>query len=880
MLDYENSLRKRLYRDYPFAVLHRVPVFRPDMPELWSKAFEIDFLMHFHSGMEDLLIVIECKDQKLVGSKNGAPPEAYGEWLARYPNANGQTEFKNVKSKQLDNHLRAVASYLTAYNPRNRFRFEGWVIASSAFEPWLVDDRRPKMVFRLLQEDAAFEELKRLAATYQCLRIEQSPTLTTLQHGLPLPSLGHPEIRNAIDYVARCRTNLDLQLFRAFALYKRHTAINGSAGMGKSVLLAYALFVLATNKCVDISTQDPESPIQLVDFDLQANELDLPPLEYRVISVFAQKPKQIEMLQRQWEYFLESFGELNGLAALNFKKPHFAVWEGEVDSDCNILLIDEAHDLPDAHQDLVRQWISDEEIKRCLVIACDRHQKLRLAGPNATLVRGLNFSGHTKKLARNYRNPFPVYSSALGIMFRWFAQNGPKIVPKKSELKDEFSFEVLTFSDVPNTPVMLESWNDSHPANRWSFTVSLFPSCEVAHRQLACYGLRREEILWVRFGEEDPFFNYELLADFTYHNCHGPEALQLLDKYIKGQEFAIVVVEGLPSDFEVPERERWDAMWQARRQVFLCCSRCTAFLYFIPPPPDSFPKSVTKELNNLIGQLSRPKWDNQRNLLIWRLQFTRPHDALPLPIFDTTPAPPPPPLPELRVAGPITILSLAKALGLQPSQLTPQLRSLSLDVSNVYRTLAEEDARDLALKFSHELIVESPATSSSAARPSITPTTAKPQSSDVHPGPVSKASRALTITLTGIEPRLRALIQNPRFLEYRSVTDKYLLIMSEFAVHSETTRKLLLTLSYPRRLYFAEDPERIRETLRGGAYGETAVRRIPNTNLWAFVGTDTQRKRSIVNDLLFAAGVSWEIRTKIGTAMVDKNSWNRAQLKS
>jgi hypothetical protein len=43
------------------------------------------------------------------------------------------------------------------------------------------------------------------------------------------------------------------------------------------------------------------------------------------------------------------------------------------------------------------------------------------------------------------------------------------------------------------------------------------------------------EVLWVRFSDEDPDFDYEKLRQFTYHNCRSYDAQKISDKYVKGQ---------------------------------------------------------------------------------------------------------------------------------------------------------------------------------------------------------------------------------------------------------------------------------------------------------------------------------------------------------
>lgn len=65
--------------------------------------------------------------------------------------------------------------------------------------------------------------------------------------------------------------------------------------------------------------------------------------------------------------------------------------------------------------------------------------------------------------------------------------------------------------------------SDAHPANSWSHSVVLFPSAESIFTTLE-NEKPGSDVLWVRFSEEDPDFNYEKLSRFTYHNCRTHEA--------------------------------------------------------------------------------------------------------------------------------------------------------------------------------------------------------------------------------------------------------------------------------------------------------------------------------------------------------------------
>ena len=182
------------------------------------------------------------------------------------------------------------------------------------------------------------------------------------------------------------------------------------------------------------------------------------------------------------------------------------------------------------------------------------------------------------------------------------------MIPTQTQLKEEFGFEVAKWSDAVGGEIILKNWNDSHPGNYWAFTVSTFLSCEDAYAQLANAGLSKNDVLWIRFGEEEAF-DYERLLRFTYHNCFTSESFDLVDKYVKGQEFPVVVIEGVPpgADFQSFQPETDSAekqMWTARRELYLCCSRATSFLYFVLPP--SSLEHIAQEIQTMVGLLSRP----------------------------------------------------------------------------------------------------------------------------------------------------------------------------------------------------------------------------------------------------------------------------------
>jgi hypothetical protein len=194
-------------------------------------------------------------------------------------------------------------------------------------------------------------------------------------------------------------------------------------------------------------------------------------------------------------------------------------------------------------------------------------------------------------------------------MFRWFAASGPKIIPTERELKDCFGFKV---AKLAGQPARLSIKNDAHPANSWRHTVARFGDAASAAALLRREKLAREEVLWVRFSAEDPSFDYEALQQaFTYHNCRTEEAADLNDKYIKGQDYPVVVIEGFPrfmDQFDQSEKE--DEMWAFRRELYLCASRATCFLFFICNVTASEEiDRIDEELDALVSQVSTP-WES------------------------------------------------------------------------------------------------------------------------------------------------------------------------------------------------------------------------------------------------------------------------------
>ena len=300
-------------------------------------------------------------------------------------------------------------------------------------------------------------------------RTEQSPILAELRKGMPVAELGRPDLSNAISFVHNCRRALDHELFRRFPssqgmTWKSHAAINGTAGMGKSVMLAYILFVLSCNYYIE--ADDITGVRKLIPLSKKTGDLQLPDHAQRSIVAFGFSQKQVSVLQAFWLHFVRLFGSLEDGHLLHFHQPTFRLWDASIPDECNVLIVDEAHDLTLEAQHIIANWKNEEPERRYLLVACDRHQRLRFSGQRANIIDGLGeggFASHTLRLRRNYRSPFPVYAASLGLMFRWFETSGPKIIPSKEELNGAFGFRVEAGGNGQSW--VLSDINDSHPGN-------------------------------------------------------------------------------------------------------------------------------------------------------------------------------------------------------------------------------------------------------------------------------------------------------------------------------------------------------------------------------------------------------------------------------
>lgn len=621
-MSFESRLERVLKNEIPQRYLANVPVFRPDkVIQIDAMASEIDFLLHIQSGDNHKVIIVEAKGCPILGSNDQQldADSHESEWLCVYPDS----ENKSVK-RQVRNQANALKLNLEPLAEGNRLKFYGLIVTDcpELRDIRLTDTRSPDLQLSLLHVDDFKKVIRKFVRSGDILRVQESDILRRLRFGQAVPELGHPEIPHAINYSLRCRAFLDSELFQHFKPKGRHWAINGSAGMGKSVLLAYSLVVLTTDRFIDALGDKTR---YLNDYTPEAEKLGLPRIDKRRIWAVALSEKQRQSLQRAYNEFEKLYQEIDPYNHYRRISPTIQLWSS-IDSmdECNVLLIDESHDLNDEAQRKIHEWYSKDK-NRFLFLACDRHQKLRLIRKDARILNGFDFSRQTTKLDRNYRNPFPVHCASMALLFRWFGPQGPKVVPSKDELEAGLGFSVD--GDTRSDKIVLKSRNDAHPANNWSHLVSMYTGPRELEAQLRETALSKDDVLWARFNVEVPEFGYEKLTRYTYHNLYSNDTSEVIDKYIKGQEFPIVVIEGLPDNFEAvaaaPEgSER--RMWVARRQLYLVASRATCFLFFVRSGNES--EECLAELREMTGQLSTPDLDAKLSGAsgkMWTVNFNR-----------------------------------------------------------------------------------------------------------------------------------------------------------------------------------------------------------------------------------------------------------------
>lgn len=623
--EYESDVNRMLEAFLPHCVLSGVKLFTPSFIASENDyALEVDNMLHIRHQETDYLVLIESKHQAI--------PVLGSRWVGNYTDKSTGKEQEKDILEQLEKHIIAIHEYIRPVSKNIQLKILYYVVSNQQSRQMEKRAGHLNAELVLLGFDQLITELaRRLDLDPKGseihgipLRIAQSEFLDLLRLGYAHPHLGHPEISAAVRFVERCRRELDQGLFELLKPAEDCWLINGSAGMGKSVLLAYTAAVISCGH--KLRKFQGDLYVESAHDIMERTKCT----EARLV-IAANSQKQLDSLQFWFNRFVEDFQEVARGKDLFFRRPKFLLFD-----DLGTLLIDgipwsavfldEAHDLPDQAAHKLKQ--AHDKLGFYLVAACDRHQKIMDTGAATKVIPGFSFSGKYVRLKQIYRNPAAIYIASLALMFRWFASSGPKVLPNDSELRTSFGFD--TFRPTSET-IRLTLKTDAHPANSWSHSVARFNDAASVAHLLRRERLQRQEVLWVRFSKEERSFNYESLHnDFTYHNCRTDEAVDLNDKYVKGQEFPVVVIEGFPGlmDRYVDDENHRDTekkMFKFRRELYLCASRATCFLFFIcnDSSSDEFER-IDEEIQSLLRSVSSPSHNSEdgNGVRTWAFQIS------------------------------------------------------------------------------------------------------------------------------------------------------------------------------------------------------------------------------------------------------------------
>lgn len=271
------------------------------------------------------------------------------------------------------------------------------------------------------------------------------------------------------------------------------------------------------------------------------------------------------------------------------------------------------------------------------MVACDRNQAVKRKEDEQYIIQGIDFSRHTRRLDRIYRCPFPVYVAAVGLLFRWFAnQNIAVTIHTNQDLSSCFGFKTIPRQEN-HMMTTFSMRNDCHPGNNWQQTVSYFNRPERAYDYISQFAVKNDDVLWACFKKTSKQFNYaQLQQQYTWVDLTSEQAEDEIDKHIKGQEFRIVFVEGLPPNMNPPDmaqnthadlkqNESERKMWQARKNLYIVCSRASAFLYFVSSIDSRRNTDISMmELKELIRQVSRPVQNEHESGKTWTFTIKMP----------------------------------------------------------------------------------------------------------------------------------------------------------------------------------------------------------------------------------------------------------------
>lgn len=697
--DLSDTIRDSFDSLFPFSLISNVILYRNDREESDLYANEIDHLFHYKKNGKDHLVIVEVKQRKLYGDKSNQSPTSTSRWTLSYDGKE-----KNIKRQVRD---QATALKQFCYNvSQTKPEIECWIVDLRNNSQHIIQDKRNRNL-NLLTLTGFGHKLDQIDSI---VKVEHSEFLRELRRGIIAPDLGHPEVINAVRFIKTCRKSLDDQIYRFFHPRANYYALNGCAGMGKSVLLAYSIFVFASDYAVYFNNDN--KPI-LESFKEKSK---LPIFKDRKIYVYAVKQKQIEALEFYWKEIIKQISRItNPLPAI--QQPIFKQWNGKIPKDCTILVIDESHDLSLEDQQTIANWVNKDksvEVQKYLLVACDRNQALKRKYKDENIIAGINFSRHTTRLNRIYRCPFPVYAASIGLLFRWFAPQGGNIVLSTQRLREHFGFK--TYVKEFNDGMLLTMRNDCHPGNNWNQTINYLNTCSMAYEHLAQFSLDRQDVLWACFERTEKEFDYaKILKEYTFVDLKDADAENEIDKSIKGQEFSIVVVEGLPPDMnpsELIKKDDWGdilseaerKMWRCRKNVYIVCSRASAFLYFIMDL-DKSNNNNASELKNLIDRFSKPFRDSNESGQTWEFKVNKLTTQRKPDLFsgEVEPIPPKPRIVEIEVGRILTVPELAADFGVLQQEFQDLLPPEAKAKINIDIVVLPHHAEAVAKKLGIEL---------------------------------------------------------------------------------------------------------------------------------------------------------------------------------
>ena len=246
-LDYE--IIQSFNKLFPFSLISNVILYRNDRNQTDLYANEIDHLFHYKKGERDHLVIIEVKNRQLCGRTKNDPPAGNGPWTLQY-----NEKVKDIK-KQVRNQSIALKQFCNNIK-KTTFKIEVWIVDCRNNTRNIIVDENDKNL-NLLTFTGYKDKLEKVNSLGSVVRIEHSEFLRELRKGIIEPDVGHPEISNGIKFIEICRKSLDDQIYRYFQPRSNYYAINGCAGMGKSVLLAYGTYVFASDFAVELHDTEP-----------------------------------------------------------------------------------------------------------------------------------------------------------------------------------------------------------------------------------------------------------------------------------------------------------------------------------------------------------------------------------------------------------------------------------------------------------------------------------------------------------------------------------------------------------------------------------------------------------------------------------------------